>query len=85
MPPEVKEAVAAVRAKNPEIPVPEKLMKPHPVIAQWLRNYDERWERYRKERDPFTRDLWKPTPFNRGVEQVLNSVSKVTNWTYNDR
>jgi hypothetical protein len=51
MPPEVKEAVAAVRAKNPEIPVPEKLVKPHPVIAKWLREYDERQERYPKERD----------------------------------
>jgi hypothetical protein len=24
-------------------------------------------------------------PLNRGVEQVLDSVSKVTTWTYNDR
>ncbi len=39
MPPEVKEAVVEARAKTPEIPVPEKLVKPHPVIARWLREY----------------------------------------------
>lgn len=79
MPPEVKEAVAAVRAKNLEIPVPEKLVKPHPVIAQWLRNYDERFERYRKERDPFTRDLWKPTPFSdadKRIHRILHGLFK---------
>ena len=79
MPPELKEAVAAVRAKNPEIPVPEKLVKPHPVIAQWLRNHEERWERYRKDKDPFTRDLWKPAPFtdaDKRMHSILHGLFK---------
>ncbi len=79
MPPEVKEAVAAAKAKNPEIFVPEKLVKPHPVIAKWLRDYDERWERYRKDRDPFTRNLWKPADFtesDRRMHRILHGLFK---------
>ena len=79
MPPEVKEAVAAVKAKNPEIFVPEKLVKPHPIIAKWLRDYDERWERYRKDRDPITRDMWKPAPFtdtDKRIHRILHGLFK---------
>ncbi len=79
MPPEVKEAVAIALAKNPEIPVPEKLVKPHPVIGKWLREYEERWERYRKDRDPFMRNLWKPeelTDVDKRMHRILHGLFK---------
>lgn len=79
MPPEVKEAVAEALATNPDIPVPAKLVKPHPVIAGWLREYEERWERYRKDRDPLTRNLWKPeelTDTDKRMHRILDGLFK---------
>lgn len=79
MSPEMKRTLTEALTKNSQIPVPEKLIKPHPIIAEWLREYEERWERYRKERDPFTRSLWKPTELrviDKRMHRILQGLFK---------
>jgi hypothetical protein len=76
---EVKEAVAAELAKNSKIPVPEKLVKPHPIIAKWLRDQEERLRYYRRHNDPYTRNLLKTAEFtdmDKRIHRILQGLFK---------
>ena len=63
LPPEVKQQVDKARANENILTVPERLLRPHPVIASWLSEHKEKKQRARSERDPWVRDLYRPKEF----------------------
>lgn len=62
LPPEVERRMEEVRAREADLVVPERLMKPHKVIAAWLAEHEEEKRRARAERDPWRRSF-PPSPF----------------------
>ncbi len=61
--PEVKQQVDKARLNENTLTVPERLLRPHPVIASWLSEHKEKKRRARSERDPWMRDLYLPKEF----------------------
>jgi hypothetical protein len=58
--PEIKTKVEAAREDTESVPVPERLSRPHPVIAKWLADHDRRKREARAEPDPTRRSLHAP-------------------------
>ncbi len=61
-----RQTFAEVQERNASIEVPERLAKPHPIIAKWVSQKKERQERARRERDPWARS------FNREADFTAN-------------
>lgn len=60
LPDEIKlKAVAARNAAN-SVNVPERILKPHPIIAKWLADHDRRKREARQERDPWRKSMIDP-------------------------
>ncbi|MEM8804293.1 MAG: hypothetical protein AAGF55_17340 [Pseudomonadota bacterium] len=64
LPPEVIKQVDKARATESGLAVPERLLRPHPVIASWLSEHKEKKQRARSEWDPWMRDLCRPNEFS---------------------
>lgn len=79
LPPEVQQQVEKARASESALAVPERLLRPHAVIASWLAEHEERKRRARNERDPWTRDLYRPSEFtetDRRKHRILDALFK---------
>ena len=53
LPTEVKEAVECARSSASEVKLPERLTRPHEIIARWLAERERRKQEARRERDPW--------------------------------
>jgi hypothetical protein len=79
LPPEVKQHADKARANATALAVPERLVRPHAVIASWLADHEERKRRAREERDPWRRDLYRPSEFtetDRRKHRILDVLFK---------
>lgn len=78
--PEIAQARAdfeEAKQRHAAISIPERLAKPHPVIARWLSEKKERQERARRERDPWTRSLYREPDFttvDRRRHRILHAL-----------
>ena len=79
LPPEVQQQVDKARASDPTLVVPERLLKPHAVIASWLAKHEEKKRRARNERDPWMRNLYDPGDFSktdRRKHRIMDALFK---------
>ncbi|MBZ9801209.1 hypothetical protein [Mesorhizobium sp. ES1-6] len=79
LPPEVQQLVDKARASEPAIDVSERLLRPHGVIAAWLAEHEEKKQRARRERDPWSRSLYDPGEFtqnDRRKHRILDALFK---------
>lgn len=63
-----------------EIDVPDRLMRPHPIIAGWIDERKRKREEARLQRDPWRRDLYKVGDFtdaDRRRHRILNSLFRI--------
>jgi hypothetical protein len=59
--------------------VPDRLVRPHPIVARWLADHEEKKRRARQERDPWRRKLSDPGDFSdadRRKHRLLDSLFK---------
>jgi len=76
--PAMKSSMDAVRASL-EISVPDRLLRPHKVVAGWIADYERRVQEARRQRDPWAQKHWKPTPFgdlDRRRHRILDALFK---------
>jgi hypothetical protein len=66
LPPEVKQQAEKARASESALAVPERLLRPHAVIASWLTEHEQKKRRARSERDPWRRNLYDPGDLRNG-------------------
>lgn len=64
LPDEVQIKSEAARAEATAIPVADRLLRPHPIIARWLAEHDRKKREARLERDPWRKNLLKPTEWS---------------------
>lgn len=79
LPPEVRRQVDEARASASGLVVPERLLRPHAVIASWLAEHDEKKRQARNERDPWMRNLYRPSEFtetDRRKHRILDALFK---------
>jgi len=79
LPPEVKQQADKARSSASALVVPERLLRPHAVIASWLAEHEEKKRRARNERDPWRRDLYRPSEFtetDRRKHRILDALFK---------
>ncbi|MEI3853666.1 MULTISPECIES: hypothetical protein [unclassified Ensifer] len=79
LPPEIKQQADKARASESALAVPERLLRPHAVIASWLAEHEEKKRRARSERDPWMRDLYRPSEFtetDRRKHRILDALFK---------
>lgn len=56
-PQEVKARLDEARAASTPVVVPERLLRPHAIIARWLADHDRRKQEARRSRDPWMRSF----------------------------
>lgn len=61
--PDLEKKAERAREQAETSPVPNRLTKPHPVIASWLKDYERCKEEARRERDPWRKRLKMPDEF----------------------
>lgn len=79
LPLEIKQQADKVRASASALVVPERLLRPHAVIASWLAEHEEKKRRARNEHDPWRRDLYRPSEFtetDRRKHRILDALFK---------
>lgn len=77
--PEVKQQVETARASESALAVPERLLRPHAVIAAWLAAHEQKKRQARTERDPWRRSLYDPGDFSetdRRKHRILDALFK---------
>ncbi|HXH53136.1 MAG TPA: hypothetical protein VNH53_06885 [Sphingomicrobium sp.] len=73
----LRRAVAQQVARIEEITVPDRLPRPHPLIAGWIAGHRRRQQEARRERDPWRRKLHTVpdlTPAERRRHRVLHAL-----------
>jgi hypothetical protein len=63
-----------------QVVVPERLVKPHPIIAGWLADHERKKREAKQERDPWRRRFLQPTEFtdiDRRKHRILNTLLKL--------
>jgi hypothetical protein len=71
--------VDKARASASSLVVPERLLRPHAVIASWLAEHEEKKRQARNERDPWMRNLYRPSEFtetDRRKHRILDALFK---------
>lgn len=79
LPSDVKQQVDKARENETGITVPERLLRPHTVIAAWLDEHEEKKRKACSERDPWRRDLYRPSEFtetDRRKHRILDALFK---------
>lgn len=79
LPPEVKQQADKARASEAALVVPERLLRPHTVIASWLTEHEQKKRQARSERDPWRRNLYDPGDFSetdRRKHRILDTFFK---------
>ena len=82
-PPKLAEEIGAkieeIRREAASIVVPDRLQRPHPIIANWLAEHDRRKREARQERDPWRKQLFDPGEFSdidRRKHRILDALFK---------
>ena len=78
IPPDIQHQIDVAKSHVAPVVVPVRLVRPHPVIAGWLRERDEERERARCARDPWRRSMAPPdwTASERRRHRILNALFK---------
>lgn len=79
LPDEVKRQRNSVREHAAKMTVPERLTRPHLMVAGWLADHEEKKRRARKERDPHMRALMAPGDYSETEERrhrILDTLFK---------
>ncbi|MBB4041631.1 hypothetical protein GGR34_003309 [Microvirga flocculans] len=79
LPPDIKLKAEQARESTSQISVPERLVRPHPVIAGWLAEHDRKKQEARRERDPWRKSLLDPgefSPSDQRKHRILNALFK---------
>lgn len=72
-------AVELARGRASTIQVRQRIRRPHPIIAGWLAELEERKRRVQTEHDPWVRNLIKPVGFSqleRRRHRILDALFK---------
>jgi hypothetical protein len=80
LPDEVQIKSEAARAEAATIAVSDRLLRPHPIIARWLAEHDRKKREARLERDPWRKNLMKPSEWSESVHRehrILDALFKV--------
>ena len=75
----VQQALDDARSKTVSLHVPERLNRPHAIIAGWLADHERRKQEAKRERDPWRRDLLRPVEFSeqdRRRHRILDALLK---------
>lgn len=75
----VQQALDDARRKTASLHVPERLNRPHAIIAGWLADHERRKQEAKRERDPWRRDLLRPVEFSeqdRRRHRILDALLK---------
>lgn len=79
LPPEVKKKVDTVLAKASSITVPQRLVRPHPIVAGWIAKHEQNKKEARRDRDPWMNETIKAnelTQIDRRMNRILNTLFK---------
>ncbi|WP_155831122.1 hypothetical protein [Hyphomicrobium sp. 802] len=79
LPDEVQIKSETARAEATAIAVSDRLLRPHPIIARWLAEHDRKRREARLERDPWRKNLLKPTDWSesdRRRHRILDALFK---------
>lgn len=77
--PEIQEKMEAAKIEAGEISVPEKLLRPHAIIAGWLEDHNRSKREARQETNPMLRRLRTPsdlTPLEHRQHRILHALFK---------
>jgi len=75
----IQQALDDARSKTASLHVPERLNRPHAIIAGWLADHERRKQEAKRERDPWRRDLLRPVEFSeqdRRRHRILDALFK---------
>lgn len=75
----VQQALDDARNKAVSLRVPERLNRPHAIIAGWLADHERRKQEAKRERDPWRRDMRRPAEFSeqdRRRHRILDTLFK---------
>jgi hypothetical protein len=64
LPEELGAKIEEARREASSTAVPDRLQRPHPIIAHWLAEHDRRKREARRERDPWLKQLTDPGDFS---------------------
>ena len=76
---DLRKKVDSVREDAANVKVPDRLVRPHSIIARWLANYEHRKRDARHGHNSWARDLVKQeafTPCDRRQHRILNALFK---------
>jgi len=79
LPPKVERRLDEAREQSASLAVPERLARPHPVIARWLDDHRHRTAEARRERAPSRRRFIHPgefTPMDHRRHRILDALFK---------
>jgi hypothetical protein len=79
IPQDVKERLENAQSTLTVIEVPEKLTRPHPIIAAWLASREEKKRKSRQERDPIMKRMYDPgelTELDHRRHRILDALFK---------
>ena len=79
LPPAIQQKLSEAYAKTTTVLVPERLVKPHPIVARWIADHKRRKELGRYETNPWLRNQINPDPFtaqSRRRYRILNALFK---------
>jgi hypothetical protein len=77
--PEIQRQVAAARDALAEVSIPQRLSRPHPIVAGWLADHEHRKIEARNERDPWRKKWMDPGSFSendRRRHRILDALFK---------
>ena len=77
---ELEEKVETARVNAASVNIPEKLVRPHPIIANWLADHKHQKQRAQLERNPIHKRLAMPEPFTASDHRrhrILNALFKI--------
>lgn len=79
LPEEVRVKVDAARLEASTLVVPERLFRPHQIVAAWLADRESQKQKARHERDPWRKKLYDPGEFtasDKRQHRILDTLFK---------
>jgi hypothetical protein len=76
---ETSTKIEEVRKELADTSIPDRLLRPHPIIAHWLEEHDRRKREARRERDPWLKQITDPGEFSemdRRKHRILDVLFK---------
>lgn len=76
---EIQKQLETARADNSELVVPARLVRPHPIIAEWLAEHERKKQEAKRQSDPWRRESYRPAEFtevDRRKHRFLDTLFK---------